>query len=97
MLISTVVFLFFLFLTYAAFLAASRKSDARQARLEQRVAEALEAATSADGTVQISREDSIGGPQAVNRLLSSLDFAKKLDQLIRQADIQITVTRLLMF
>ena len=97
MLISTVVFLFFLFLTYAAFLAASRKSDARQARLEQRVAEALEAKTFADGTVQISREDSIGGPQAVNRVLSSLDFAKKLDQLIRQADIHITVTRLLMF
>src|SRR5688572_17221275 len=97
MLISTVVFLFFLFLTYAAFLAASRKSDARQARLEQRVAQALEAKTSADGTIQISREDSIGGPQAVNRLLSSLDFAKKLDQLISQADIQITVTRLLMF
>ncbi|MFN2511200.1 MAG: type II secretion system F family protein [Pyrinomonadaceae bacterium] len=97
MLISTVVFLFFLFLTYAAFLAASRKSDARQARLEQRVAEALHDKASSDGTVQISREDSIGGPLAVNRLLSSLNFAKQLDQIIGQADIQITVTRLLAF
>ncbi|MGH9880975.1 MAG: type II secretion system F family protein, partial [Pyrinomonadaceae bacterium] len=97
MLISTVVFLFFLFLTYAAFLVASRKSDARQARLEQRVAEALQERGSSDGTIQISREDSIGGTQSVNRLLSSLDFAKQLDQLIRQADIQITVTRLLAF
>src|SRR5206468_5758865 len=97
MLISTVVFLFFLFLTYAAFLVASHKTDARQARLEQRVAEALQERGSSDGTIQISREDSIGGTQAVNRLLSSLSFAKKLDQLIRQADIQITVTRLLAF
>jgi tight adherence protein B len=97
MLISTVVFLFFLFLTYAAFLVASRKSDARQARLEQRVAEALQERGSSDGTIQISREDSIGGTQAVNRVLSSFDFAKQLDKLIRQADIQITVTRLLAF
>jgi hypothetical protein len=38
---STVVFLFFLFLTYALFLAL-RKTDARQAHLERRVAETLQ-------------------------------------------------------
>jgi tight adherence protein B len=97
MLISTVVFLFFLFLVYALFLLASRKSDARQERLQQRVAEALRGLRSADGEIQIARDDSIGGHPVINRLLSSLDFIKKLDHMIRQADVRITVTRLLAF
>jgi tight adherence protein B len=97
MLISTTVFLFFLFLTYAAFLFASRKSDARQDRLQQRVAEALQESPtrSFDEAIQITREDSIGGAPIINRLLSSLDVTKKLDRVLRQADMQITVTRLL--
>ena len=97
MLISTVVFLFFLFLTYAVFLLTSRNADARQARLQKRVAEALQDFGSQDHQIQISREDTIGGSPTVNRILSSLDFIKKLDQHIRQADVQITVTRLLAF
>jgi tight adherence protein B len=97
MLISTVVFLFFLFLVYALFLLASRKSDVRQERLHQRVAEALQGLPSLEDPVQISREDSIGGNPTINRLLSSLDFIKRLDRMTRQADVQITVTRLLIF
>lgn len=97
MLISTIIFVFFLFLTYALFLLASRKSDARQARLQQRVSAALQESASPDELIQISREDSIGGNPAINRLLSSLDFVRKLDQAIRQADMQITVIRLLTF
>jgi tight adherence protein B len=98
MLISTIAFLFFLFLTYAAFLLASRKADARQTRLEQRVAAALQEFDAAKNeTIQISREDSIGGNPTVSRLLSSLDIIKKLDRTIRQADTKITVSRLLMF
>jgi tight adherence protein B len=99
MLISTIIFLFFLFLTYALFLLASRKSDARDERLEQRVAEALQESESAsfDETIQITRDDSIGGNPTINRLLSSLDFAKRLDLMIKQADVHITVSRLLAF
>lgn len=99
MLISTFVFLFFLFLVYALFLLASRKSDLRQERLQQRVAEALRDSEvpSLDETIQITRDDSIGGNPAINRLLSSLDFAKKLERMISQANIEITVSRLLMF
>ena len=33
MLLSTTIFLFFLFVSYALFLLSSRKSDARQARI----------------------------------------------------------------
>src|SRR6266550_4364475 len=97
MLISTFIFLFFLLLTYAIFLMASRKSDARHERLQQRVAEALREIQNARDDVQIARKDSIGGSASVNRLLSGLDFIRKLDQMIRQADIHITVSRLLTF
>ncbi len=99
MLIPTFIFLFFLFLTYALFLMASRKSDAREQRLEERVAEALRDSdsTAFEGEVRITRDDSIGGNPIINRLLSSLDFVKRLDLLIRQADVQTTVSRLLGF
>jgi tight adherence protein B len=98
MLISTFIFLFFLFVTYALFLLLTRKADARDLRLEQRVAEALrESEGGWDEGVQITRADSIGGNAFINRLLSKLDFARKLDLLIKQADLHTTVTRLLGF
>lgn len=97
MLISTFVFLFFLFLTLVFFLLATRKSDARQARLEQRVNQALQDFKPSDDAIQIAREDSIGGIPLINQLLTSLDFVKKLDRMIRQADLDITVSRLLTF
>jgi tight adherence protein B len=97
MLISTIVFLFFLFLVYALFLLATRKSDARQDRLQQRVADALRDSRTIDDPIQIARNDSIGGHPFINQILSSLDFIKKLDLRIRQAGIEITVTRLLLF
>jgi tight adherence protein B len=99
MLISTIIFLFFLFVTYAVFLLVSRKSDARDQRLEERVAQALRESDggSFDGEIRITREDSIGGNPLVNRILSSLDFVKRLDLMIKQADVHITVSRLLGF
>jgi len=99
MLISTFIFLFFLFVTYALFLLVSRKADARDQRLEERVAEALREseAGSFKGEVQITRDDSIGGNPTINRLLSSLDFVKRLDLMIKQADVHTTVSRLLGF
>ncbi len=99
MLISTIIFLFFLFVTYAVFLLISRKSDARDQRLEERVAQALRESDlgSFDGEIRITREDSIGGNPTINRLLSSLDFVKRLDLMIKQADVHTTVSRLLGF
>ena len=93
------VFLFILFLTYAVFLLGTRKSDARQARLQQRVAEALEenSELSLEETIQITRDDSVSRNPTLNRLLSSLNIIKQLDAMVRQADVQITVTRLLAF
>ena len=96
--ISTIVFLFFLSLTYALFLMATRKSDARKELLRKRVLEALQDSDRQNGgEIRISREDSIGGHPAINRLLSSLDFTLNMDRMIRQAGLQITVSRLLAF
>ena len=99
MLISTIIFLFFLFLTYAVFLLISRKSDARDELLEHRVAQALRESDGAsfEGEVRITRDDSIGGNPLVHRILSSLDFVKRLDRTIKQADVHTTVSRLLGF
>lgn len=98
MLIQTTVLLFFLFLTYALYLLASRKSDARQARMERRIAEALrDTNRTTDEAIQIARDDQMASNAALNRFLTSLDLAKKLDSMITQADSQITVGRLLGF
>ena len=96
--LTTIILLFFLFLAYALFLLASRKSDARQARLDQRIAEALRDTTrTADEAIQISREDLMGNNATLNRVLTSLNIAKKLETMITQSDSQITVSRLLGF
>lgn len=98
MLLSTIIFLFFLFLTYALFLLASRKQLADQERLEQRVREALqETMDSPEGAIQIVREDTIGGNPTIHRLLLSLNFVNRLELMIKQADVQITVYKLLLF
>ena len=99
MLLSTVIFLFFLFLTYALFLVASRKSDARQARLQQRVAEVLQESPqrSVEEAIQLMRQDSISKSPTLNRLLAPIDVIHRLDRTLRQADLQITVSRLLAF
>ena len=96
MLISTIIFLFFLFLTYAVFLLISRKSDARDERLEQRVAQALR---ESDQLRLMEKSGSrvttrLAAIHLFNRLLSSLDFVKRLDRMIKQADVHTTVSRL---
>lgn len=98
MLLSTSIFLFFLFLSYALFVLASRKSDERQERMERRIAEALrDTARTTDEAIQISRDDTMSSNATINRFLSSLDFARRLELMIAQADSQITVSKLLAF
>src|ERR1043165_2396233 len=96
--ISTIFFLFFLLATYAIFLVVSRKQLADQERLEQRVREALqETLDGSEGAIKIVREDTIGGNATIHRLLSSLNLMNRLDLMIKQADVQITVYKLLLF
>ena len=98
MLISTTIFLFCLFATYAIFVLATRRSDTRRARLEHRVAEALqESLADADSQGSLFRETSLSGNPTLDRLLSSLNFVRRLELMLSQADIQITVGKLLGF
>ena len=99
MLVSTTILLFFLLLTYALFLLSTRKSEARSARLQQRVAEVLQDSwmLPENEAVQITRDDSISRNPTLNRLLSPIRFVNKLDLSISQADLHITVSRLLAF
>lgn len=96
--IATFVFLFCLFLTYAGYVLVTSKSDARSARLQQRVAESLRDSSDYENSdVQLSRKESMSSNPLFSRLLAPLNFAKKLERMISQADVQITVGRLLMF
>ena len=98
MLLQTSIFLFFLFLSYALFLLSSRKSDERHARMERRIAEALrDTGRSTDEAVGIARDDVMSSNATIDRFLKSMDFAKRLELMIAQADSQITVSKLLGF
>ncbi|HKU74866.1 MAG TPA: type II secretion system F family protein [Pyrinomonadaceae bacterium] len=98
MLLSTIIFLFFLFTTYALFLLGSRRQLADQERLQHRVREALqETVDGPEGAIKIVREDPIGGNATIHRILLKLNFVSRLEVMIKQADVQITVYRLLLF
>ena len=92
------VFLAGLFLVYALFLLTSRKSDARRALLNERLAEAIRSSSySSDVDVQLAREELLSEIPWLNRSLVKLEITGRLKRLIDQADLQITVMRLLLF
>jgi len=98
MLISFLVFVFCLFLVLAAYLLATRSSDARRARLQQRLAQALlHSAHTDDVEVLLARQELMSEIPWMNRALLQLQVATRLKKVLDQADIEITVTRLTMF
>ncbi|HEV2707927.1 MAG TPA: type II secretion system F family protein [Pyrinomonadaceae bacterium] len=92
------VFIFCMFLVFAAYLLATRGSEARRARLQQRLADALLfSANNEDAEVRLAREELMSEIPALNRVLVRVQTATRLKRMIDQADLQITVTRLVMF
>jgi len=92
------VFVFCLFLTYTIYLLLSRRTEAREARLKTRISEALlYTSHSRDEEVNLAREDLMSEIPFLDRLLLKLQFASQLRQIIDQADLDMTVMRLLMF
>jgi tight adherence protein B len=92
------VFFFCLVFVLGAYLVATRGSEKRRARLQQRLAEALlTSAHSGDAEVRLAREELMSEIPFINRAMLQLGFAARLKRLIEQADLNITVTRLLMF
>ena len=98
MFISFLVFLFGLFLVFGAYLVATQGSDAKRARLRQRLSEALlHSAHTDDPEVVLARNELISEIPALNRLFIRLQVATRLKRMLDQADLHLTVTRLLMF
>jgi tight adherence protein B len=92
------VFVFCLFLVLGAYLLATHGSEKRRARLQKRLAEALlHSAHSDDAEVRLAREELMSEIPLLNRALLQIQLATRLRRVIDQADLNITVTRLVMF
>ena len=92
------VFLASIFLIYALYLFSSRASEAKRALLKERLADAIRSsAHSTDVEVQLAREELMSEIPWLNRALLKLHLTTKLKQIIDQADVHITVMRLVLF
>ncbi|HEX8423536.1 MAG TPA: hypothetical protein VF634_08995, partial [Pyrinomonadaceae bacterium] len=92
------VFAFCLFLTFAGYLLATRGSEQKRVRLQQRLSEALlHSAHDGDVEVQLARQELMSEIPLLDRLLVRVQGATKLKRMLDQADLHITVTRLFMF
>jgi tight adherence protein B len=98
MLISFFVFLFCLFLVLGAYLLATHGSDAKRARLQQRLSEALlHSAHTEDMEVVLARNELMSEIPWLNRSLVRIQAALQLKRMLDQADLHITPSRLVMF
>src|SRR5918996_4889234 len=96
--ISFLVFVACLLLTYALYLITSRSSDKKRALLNERLAEAIRSsAHSTDAEVQLAREELLSEIPWLNRSLLKLEITSRIKRMIDQADLQITVMRLVLF
>ena len=98
MLVSFLVFLFCLFLVLGAYLLATQSTDAKRARLRQRLSEALlHSAHTEDIEVVLARNELMSEIPWLNRSLVRVQAALHLKRLLDQADLHITPSRLIMF
>ena len=98
MMLSFLVFLFGLFLVLGAYLLATHGSDAKRARLQKRLSEALlHSAHTEDIEVVLARNELMSEIPWVNRLLIRVQAALQLKRMLDQADLHITPSRLIMF
>lgn len=98
MFISFLVFTFALFLVLGAYLIATQGTDAKRARLQKRLADALLHSThTEDVEVVLARNELMSEIPWVNRSLVRLQAALHLKRMLDQADFHITPSRLIMF
>jgi tight adherence protein B len=98
MLISFIVFVFALFLVLSAYLLATHGSDAKRARLQQRLSDALlHSAHNEDVEVVLARNELMSEIPWMNRSLVRIQAALHLKRMLDQADLHITPSRLIMF
>ena len=98
MIISFLVFVFALFLVLGAYLLATHGTDAKRARLQKRLSEALlHSAQIEDVEVVLARNELMSEIPFVNQALIRIQAALHLKRMLDQADLHITPSRLMMF
>ncbi len=91
------VFIACMFAVFGAYLLATRDSEAKRRRLQQRLSDVLlYTKHSDDADVQLARSELLSEIPALNRALMNMQFAAKLRRMLDQADLHITVSRLVM-
>jgi len=85
------------FLVFALYLLATRGTEAKRQRLQQRLADTLlYSAHAEDIEVQLARQELMSEIPFLNRAMVKLQVAARLKRMLDQADLHITVTRLVM-
>jgi tight adherence protein B len=98
MIISFLVFVFALLLVLGAYLFATHGTDQKRAKLQKRLSEALlHSAQSEDIEVVLARNELMSEIPWVNQMLINVQATFHLKQMLDQADLHITPSRLLMF
>jgi tight adherence protein B len=98
MIIPFLVFLFALFLVLGAYLVATHSSDAKRARLQKRLSDALlHSAHTEDVEVVLARNELMSEIPWVNQMMVRLQSTLHLKRMLDQADLHITPSRLIMF
>lgn len=98
MIISFLVFVFALFLVLGAYLLATHGSDQKRVRLQKRLSEALlHSAQTEDIEVVLARNELMSEIPWMNQMLINIQATFRLKQMLDQADLHITPSRLMMF
>jgi tight adherence protein B len=91
------VFITCMFGVFSAYLLATRGTEAKRKRLQQRLSEALlYSKRSDDEEIQLAREELMSEIPALSRLLMRVHLATSLRRMLDQADLHITVSRVVM-
>ncbi|HEX8558895.1 MAG TPA: type II secretion system F family protein [Pyrinomonadaceae bacterium] len=91
------VFIICMFAVFGAYLVATRGTEAKRKRLQQRLSEALlYSKRTDDEEIQLARQELMSEIPALSRVLMSVRAATSLRRTLDQADLHITVSRLLM-
>jgi tight adherence protein B len=91
------VFITCMFGVFGAYLLATRGTEAKRKRLQQRLADALlYSKRSDDEEIQLARQELMSEIPALSRFLMRVHVATSLRRMLDQADLHITVSRLMM-
>jgi tight adherence protein B len=92
------VFITCMFGVFGAYLLATRGTEEKRKRLQQRLSDALlYSKRSDDEEVQLARQELMSEIPALSRMLMRVRVATSLRRMLDQADLHITVSRLAMF